>query len=111
GLFFLEPDYNANCPDSGGYENQYPTEYIRLVNETGGIYGEICQKDYTQILEAVSADVGERIVQKFPLSYMPEEITEVKVDDVVLAASDYELEAQSLVLKKKVDLSAKVIEV
>lgn len=111
GLFFLEKDYNPNCPDSGGYENQYPTEYVKLVNDTKGIFGEICQKDYTQILEAISADVGERVIQKFDLSYLPEQIVEVKVDGVVMNPSQYYTDGNTLVLRAKLDMNTKGIDV
>lgn len=111
GLFFLEKDYNELCPSSGGYENQYPEEYVKLVNDTGGLFGEICQKDYTQILNSISANVGERILQKFELAYQPDRILEVKVDNQVWSSDSYKIDGKFLVLTKKVSNAAAQIEI
>ena len=59
------------CPLSGGYENDYPSEYIDLIESTGGIYGEICQEDYSQVLNEISKDVQSRIERKFQLEKVP----------------------------------------
>ncbi len=111
GLFFLEKDYNPICPSSGGYDDQYPAEYVKLVTDTGGIYGEICQKDYTQILNAISANVGDRILQKFELAYQPDKILEVKVDNQVWTPDNYRIDGKYLVLTKRVPNTAAQIEI
>lgn len=111
GLFFLEKDYNPICPSSGGYDDQYPEEYIKLVTDTGGLYGEICQQDYTKILNSISANVGDRILQKFELAYQPDKILEVKVDNQVWSSDSYKVDGKYLILTKKVSNAAAQIEI
>lgn len=52
--FFLLEDNAEVCPDSGHYKNQYPIEYTRLVEHTGGVFEEICQQSYQQSLQKIS---------------------------------------------------------
>ena len=71
GLFLLADHFDV-CPDSGGYgPTEYPAEYIRLVQMTGGKYGEVCQADYSGLLDDISAGIDNTIIQKFALDYAP----------------------------------------
>lgn len=70
GLFLLDNNPLA-CPQSGGYDDYYPTEYMRLVEATGGFAEEICQVDYSGVLDRVSAHVRDFVKTVFTLKYIP----------------------------------------
>lgn len=68
-LLLLEepPSGIASCENSGGYDNSYPTEYVKLVQETGGIFRDICRSDYSVVLDQISENVSKKINAKFEL--------------------------------------------
>jgi hypothetical protein len=70
GLFLFE-DNVFECPQSGGYEDMYPTEYMRLVDRTGGFAEEVCQSDYSRVMTQISAHVSNFIKRVFTLKYPP----------------------------------------
>ena len=74
GLFWLSEDmYNSECSESsGGYEDPRPMNYINLVDQTGGIYEEICRSDYSQVLNQISAHVTRQPISQFTLTHRPE---------------------------------------
>ena len=74
GLLLLnDPDPSLTmCQNSGYYDHQEPTEYIKLINESGGLYGEVCQQSYNAVLENISKDVSEQVVKTFELTHVPE---------------------------------------
>lgn len=74
GLFLLKNiDVGSDplCPESGGWNDYWPSEYIDLVEETGGIAAEICQEDYTDVFERISEKVADRVSTKFRVSEDP----------------------------------------
>lgn len=86
GLFLYQ--LNSSCPNSSNYE--YPSEYVRLVTETGGIADEICQDDYSDILSEISLHVSELVKRRFELSFMPNPGTlVVSIDGDVITEGYY----------------------
>lgn len=69
------------CSNSGGYDPPNPLEYVRLVNETGGRFADVCRSNYSTVLNQISEDVGKRINASFELQY-PAEISslELRID-------------------------------
>ena len=109
GLFLLADNYDV-CPDSGGYENEYPAEYIRLVQMTGGKYGEICQEDYSAILEEISAGIDHDTIQKFELDYVPSaQGIKVTLDGKELTGG-YAIEDRFVVMTTPISQSSQTIE-
>ncbi|MBC7659967.1 MAG: hypothetical protein H7249_09690 [Chitinophagaceae bacterium] len=75
-------DPNHDCENSGGYETPpNPTEYYRLVADTGGRYGDICRSNYSTVLDQISQDIGTKINVAFELAF-PAELSslDIKVD-------------------------------
>ncbi len=92
GLFLLED--NPACEDSGGYTDQYPSEYIKLVEDTGGQYTEICQSDYSELLSIISQDVKDTITLRFPLNFEPD-INSISVTvDGVEVTEDWQYDSE-----------------
>jgi hypothetical protein len=109
GLFLLQDNFDL-CPDSGGYDDQYPAEYIRLVQMTGGKYGEVCQMDYSSILEEVSADIDHDTVQKFELSFAPENGVVTAMVDGTPLADGFVVEDKFVVMQRSLPETASSIE-
>jgi hypothetical protein len=62
-------DPNHDCQNSGGYlDLPNPAEYVRMVNDTGGIYTDICRSNYSSILEQISMNVRKKINVQFELA-------------------------------------------
>ena len=109
GLFLLKDNYDI-CPDSGGYGvAEYPTEYIRLVNMTGGKFGEVCQADYSGVLEDISAGIGDTIIQKFPLKYAPVAGSVTALLDGSPLADGFTIEDNFIVMTKQIPATALTI--
>lgn len=118
GMFLLENNF-ALCKESGGYDDpekghsQDPVEYKRLVETTGGRFGEVCQNDYTSILEQISADLKDDAVKSFELAYEPEDgKIEVTLDGVPLKAG-FKLSGKIVTITDKTIIpeSASLIEI
>ncbi|NRA64844.1 MAG: VWA domain-containing protein [Pseudobacteriovorax sp.] len=104
GLLLFEDNFEE-CPDSGGYDDQFPSEYVRLIEATGGISGEICQDSYAKVLRSISKHVGEDIRRVFNLSFVPDEGSfQIKLDGRILTESDFILTGS--VLEVTYDLKA-----
>ncbi|SMF49630.1 von Willebrand factor type A domain-containing protein [Pseudobacteriovorax antillogorgiicola] len=95
GLLLFQDDFAA-CPNSGGYDNQYPSEYMRLIQETGGLAGEICQADYSEVLETISSHVSKDIKRRFSLTFQPDPGTLKVYLDGELLTDGYVLIGQEL---------------
>lgn len=61
------------CPLSGmgGGVITDPVEYKSLINATNGVFGEICQPDYSEVLEAISKNVSSTFNRSIQLSHEP----------------------------------------
>ncbi|MFW7379063.1 MAG: hypothetical protein ACOH5I_09680 [Oligoflexus sp.] len=65
-------DPNHACQASGGYDSlPNPSEYLNMIQGTGGFVGDICRSNYDSLLEQISLDVKDRINMQFELSYPP----------------------------------------
>jgi hypothetical protein len=65
-------DPNHDCQGSGGYLNPPdPTEYLALIQATGGRVNDICRSDFSTVLEQMSQDVKDKINVQFELTYPP----------------------------------------
>lgn len=72
-------DPNHDCENSGGYSDPpNPSEYYRLVNETGGRYVDICRSNYSTVLDQMSEDVGKKINVQFELDF-PAELSSLDI--------------------------------
>lgn len=61
-------DPNHDCKNSGGYSTApNPAEYVKVVQETGGIVQDICRSDYSVVLDQISQNVSKKINAKFEL--------------------------------------------
>ena len=109
GLLWFED--KPECPHSGGYDDQYPYEYEKLINKTGGIAGEICQESYAGILKQISKHVSKDVKRFFELSFDPEAGSlVVKLDGKVLQTG-YALAGNRLELTAEVGADAQMITV
>jgi hypothetical protein len=62
-------DPNHDCQNSGGYlDLPNPAEYVRMVNDTGGIFTDICRSNYSSVLEQISMNVRKKINVQFELA-------------------------------------------
>ena len=89
------------CPGSGGYDDQYPTEYIRLIEETGGIHSEICQFNFGPVLTEISASVSAGIKTDFILRHAPTPETTI----VTIGGNPVPFEVKGRALNIKADTS------
>jgi len=72
-------DPNHDCENSGGYSTPpNPTEYYRMVNETGGRFVDLCRANYSTVLNQMSDDVGKKINVQFELSH-PAELSSLDI--------------------------------
>jgi hypothetical protein len=63
-------DPNRDCENSGGYlDPPNPSEYLRMVNDTGGISSDVCRSNYSSVLEQISLNVRKKINIQFELDY------------------------------------------
>ena len=107
GLLLYED--KPECPKSGGYDNQYPYEYEKLINMTGGIAGEICQESYGKILKQVSKHVSKDVRRFFELAYEPEEGSLIVLLDGKELSDGYALSGRKLELMTEVDKNAELV--
>lgn len=49
--------------------------YAKIIDETGGKWGSICDADYTSTLQAISQDVAQILKYEFSLSHQPDDGT------------------------------------
>lgn len=108
-LLLLE-QYAAACPDLGGYDNFYPTNYVDLVDDTGGLYEGICQDNYNAVMTRISQDVSEQVVKTYELAYEPENQPLVRIDDAV-SKDGYTIAGRILTLTKDLPLSTESLTV
>ena len=89
-------DPNLACIGSGGYLNPpNPSQYLDMIDKTGGLVSDICRSDFSTVLEQISASVKDKINVSYELSYTPEASSEaVKIDGV--AIENYSIEGNIL---------------
>lgn len=80
---FWHPSQDSNACSTGAYQ---ATQYAKIVADTKGTWGSICDADYTSTLSQISKDISVILKTQFVLSHIPEPNTiEVKVDGQVMA--------------------------
>ncbi|MBF0441459.1 MAG: hypothetical protein HQK54_06110 [Oligoflexales bacterium] len=115
GLFLLK-DNPELCPNSGQYypgqpEKQYPKEYVKLVESTGGVFGEICQTDYTETLSKVSESISNNYTYSFELNHVPQNGKVRLVLDGNELNSGYKISGNLLTITDKLPVAAETLEI
>ncbi len=101
--------YDRKTCEDDGYEKD-PADYYNLVSQTKGIWGAICQADYTATLTAVSADVSKIVKREFKLANTPDAGTlEVKIDSKTLNANEYTLSGDMVTLVEAIDMNDQML--
>lgn len=104
GLFLLKDLEHTDdplCPLSSGFNAHDLSEYFDLVNRSSGIYGEVCQKDYSQVLSRISQKVAENVDMEFSLSHTPiEDSIEVTLNGRPIP---FDLRGNEVVLRDQLD--------
>ncbi|MCX6130706.1 MAG: VWA domain-containing protein, partial [Proteobacteria bacterium] len=104
-------DPNRDCENSGGYLNPpNPSEYVRLVQETGGIYNDVCRANYQTVLEQISQNVRKKVNIQFELSY-PAVSTSLDVSIDGKKVNSFTVSGKTLTILETVNETAQTITV
>jgi hypothetical protein len=58
-----------NCDPNN---NHYANVYTKLITDSGGKWGSICDADYTTTLSSISSDVARILTKEVPLDHIPD---------------------------------------
>ncbi len=104
-------DPNRDCENSGGYlDPPNPSEYVRMVNDTGGIYSDVCRSNYGSILEQISLNVRKKVNIQFELSY-PAVATSLDIDIDGTQVKNFTVSGRTLTILEAVDANAQNLQV
>lgn len=106
----LLTQYADGCPDIGGYDDFYPQNYVDLVNNTGGIFDDICQDSYATVMRNISQDVSKQVVRKFLLQHEPSTPPKLEVDGTPIN-NKFELQGKLLEMKEDLPNNSGILKV
>lgn len=82
----------VSIPDLSSCNTENPgLAYTKLANSTGGMVYDICQSDWSEHFNELTADVRKKVKSEFPLALTPNKILSVKINDFILSSSEYTL--------------------
>ncbi len=85
------PSDKVKCP----YDAPGDT-YIKAVAATGGIYGDICDKDYTKVLKNISRDISSLLIDEFVLRQSPLAKIQVYENNEEISLEHYEIHGSTI---------------
>ncbi len=104
-------DPNHDCENSGGYgEPPNPSEYLRLIQKTGGIYSDVCRSNYNAVLEQISLNVRKKTNIQFELAY-PAVPTSLELAIDGRSIKNYTITDKTLTILEPVDENAQSLTV